>query len=194
MCYQQEETGKELAMTTVLIVDREEGTVTWPKSYLETAGFLNIHYSKEYWGVVTWLKSCLETAGFRVITARDGPSALDLVHRESPALILLDLMPPAGCSDDNAGGAERCPEVPPEHDEGLVEGMDGCEFLRHLRRESNVGVIVLSRRDDEEIKLAALESGADDYLTRPFTPSELLARMRAVLRRVRRPQAHHAGH
>jgi DNA-binding response OmpR family regulator len=63
--------------------------------------------------------------------------------------------------------------------------MDGCEFLRRLRRESEAGVIVWSRRDDAAIKLATLESGADDYLTRPCSRLELLARMRAVLRRVR---------
>ena len=63
--------------------------------------------------------------------------------------------------------------------------MDCREFLRRLRRESNVPVIVLGRRDDEEIKLAALESGADDYVTWPYNRLELLARMRAVLRRVR---------
>jgi DNA-binding response OmpR family regulator len=157
----QGDTGQELTMMTVLVVIRQEGAIAWLKSYLETAGF-------------------------RVVSARDGTAALDLARREPPALILLDLMPQAGCSNDDAGGAERCPEVPPEHDEGLVEGMDGCEFLRRLRRESNVGVIVLSRCDDEAIKVAALESGADDYLTRPFNPSELLARMHAVLRRVER--------
>jgi two-component system alkaline phosphatase synthesis response regulator PhoP len=158
-------------MMTVLVVHREEGAVAWLKSYLETAGF-------------------------RVVVARDGPAALDLARREPPALVILDLMPPApaGCSDDDAGGAERCPEIPPEpcpelrrrDDEGLVEGMDGCEFLRRLRRESNVPVIVLGRWDDKGIKLAALESGADDYLTWPYNRLELLARMRAVLRRVGR--------
>lgn len=133
-------------MTTVLVVNREEHTVAW-------------------------LKSDLETAGFRVITARDGPTGLDLARRESPALILLnDLMPlaPAEGSNGDAGGPE----------------MDGCEFLRRLRRESEAGVIMLSRWDDEAIKLAALESGADDCLTRPCNRLELLARMRAVLRRV----------
>jgi two-component system alkaline phosphatase synthesis response regulator PhoP len=134
-------------MTTVLLINREESTVAW-------------------------LKSGLETAGFRVITAQDGPTGLDLARSESPALILLDLMLPALAEGSNGdtGGAE----------------MDGCKFLRRLRRESKAGVIVLSRRDDEAIKLAALQSGADDYLTRSCSRLELLARMRAVLRRVER--------
>jgi DNA-binding response OmpR family regulator len=134
-------------MTMVLVINREEHTIAW-------------------------LKSDLETAGFCVITARDGPTGLDLARRESPALILLGLMSPtpAGCSNGDVGEVE----------------MDGCEFLRRLRRESGTGVIVLSRWDDEAIKLAALESGADDCLTWPCSRLELLARMRAVLRRVER--------
>lgn len=97
MCY-QEETGQELTVTTVPVVRREEGTSVW-------------------------LKSCVETAGFGVITARDGPSALDLARRERPALILLDVMPPAGCYDDDVDRAE----------------MDGCEFPRRLRRDIKGG-------------------------------------------------------
>jgi DNA-binding response OmpR family regulator len=137
-------------MTTVLVINREESTVAW-------------------------LKNNLETAGFHVITARDGPTGLDLARHERSALILLDLMSPAPAEGSNGdvGGAE----------------MDGCEFLRRLRRESEAGVIVLSRRDDVAIKLAALESGADDYLTwSSCSRLELLARMRVVLRRVERPK------
>ena len=132
-------------MTTVLVINHEASSLVWLKSYLEAEGF-------------------------RVVAARVGPTGLDLAWRERPALILLDLMPPAPdeCSDDDVGGAE----------------IDGCEFLRCLRRESNVGAIVLSRRDDDAIKIAALNSGADDYLTWPYKRLELLARMRAVLRRV----------
>jgi len=121
-------------------------------------------------GILAWLKSCLEAEGFRVFAARDGPTGLELAWRERPALILLDLMPPppAGCSDSDADGAE----------------MDGFGFLRRLRRENKVGVIVLSRRDDDAIKIATLDSGADDYLTWPCHRLELLVRMHAVLRRL----------
>ena len=73
---------------------------------------------------------------------------------------------PAGCSPDDAGGVE----------------MDGCQFLRLLRRKSNVGAIVLSCRDDKAIVLAALEAGADDYLTWPCHRLELLARLQTISR------------
>jgi len=132
-------------MTTVLLVNHEEETVAWLKNYLEA--------------------EC-----FRVIAAGDGPTGLELVWRERPALVLLDLMPPApaGCAGDDDSWEE----------------MDGCQFLRRLRRESRAGAIVLSCRDDDAIKLAALESGADDYMTWPCNRVELLARIHAVLRRL----------
>ena len=137
---------EEPIVTTVLVVNREEGAVARLKDYLEADGL-------------------------RVVIARDGPAGLDLAHRESPPLILLDLMPPApaGCSTGGLGWNEN--------------GMDGCEFLRRLRRESKAGVIVVSRRDDVVTEVAALESGADVYLRWPCSRLELLARIRALLRR-----------
>ena len=139
--------AQELAMTTVLVVHRDRGDVAWLNDYLEKAGF-------------------------RVVVAHDGRAGLDLARRESPALILLNLTPPAphGHSGDDASEWE----------------MDGCEFLRRLRRESIAGVIALSRRDDEATVQAALREGADDCLAWPCSRIELLARMRAVLRRCRR--------
>ena len=139
--------AQELAMTTVLVVHRDRGNAAWLKDYLEKAGF-------------------------RVVAAQDGLTGLDLARRESPALTLLDLTPPAphGRSGDDASEWE----------------MDGCEFLRRLRRESIAGVIALSRRDDEATVLAALRAGADDCLAWPCSRIELLALMRAVLRRCRR--------
>ena len=98
----------------------------------------------------------LSAAGFAVLTAGDGPAGLTAARRERPDLIVLDLMLP---------------------------GMDGLEVCRTLRRESNVPVIMLTARVEESDKLAGLALGADDYLTKPFSPRELVARVQTVLRR-----------
>jgi DNA-binding response OmpR family regulator len=94
--------------------------------------------------------------GYRVLTAADGLEALRLARAESPDLILLDVMMPA---------------------------MDGFEFLQTFRRERSVPVILLTARIAESDKVAGLDLGADDYVTKPFGMQELLARVRAVLRR-----------
>ncbi len=99
----------------------------------------------------------LEHAGFAVRTAADGNAALSSVRRDRPDLVVLDL--------------------------GLP-GLDGLDVTRAIRRDSNLPVIMLTARDDELDKLLGLELGADDYLTKPFSPRELVARVRAVLRRV----------
>jgi DNA-binding response OmpR family regulator len=99
----------------------------------------------------------LEHAGFTVRTATDGETALAAVRRDRPDLVVLDL--------------------------GLP-GLDGLDVTRTIRRDSNLPVIMLTARDDELDKLLGLELGADDYLTKPFSPRELVARVRAVLRRV----------
>jgi len=96
--------------------------------------------------------------GYDVIVAGDGPSALALARKELPDLIVLDLMLP---------------------------GMDGLEVCRVLRKEMNTPVIMLTARDDEIDRVVGLEVGADDYLTKPFSMRELLARVKAMLRRVR---------
>ncbi len=98
----------------------------------------------------------LEHAGFAVITAGDGQSALAQARTAKPDLIVLDL--------------------------GLPE-MDGLDVTRTLRRTSTVPIIMLTARVDESDKLVGLELGADDYLTKPFSPKELVARVRVVLRR-----------
>jgi len=98
----------------------------------------------------------LQHGGFAVRTEPTGEAALEGFRRGRPDLIVLDL--------------------------GLP-GMDGLDVLREIRRESNLPVIVLTARDDEVDKLLGLELGADDYLTKPFSPRELVARVRAVLRR-----------
>jgi len=98
----------------------------------------------------------LEHAGFRVATAADGKTALQTAARERPDLIVLDL---------------RLPDI------------DGLDVTRALRKESTVPIIMLTARGEEADKLVGLELGADDYMTKPFSPKELVARVRAVLRR-----------
>lgn len=98
----------------------------------------------------------LQYAGFTVLTADAGKTALAVVRTEKPNLIVLDL--------------------------GLPD-MDGLDVTRALRKESNVPIIMLTARGEESDKLVGLELGADDYLTKPFSPKELVARVRAVLRR-----------
>jgi two-component system, OmpR family, KDP operon response regulator KdpE len=102
------------------------------------------------------LRLNLERAGYRVATEGDGVAALDRVALERPDLILLDVMMPA---------------------------MDGFTFLARLREFSAVPVILLTAKGEERDKVQGLDLGADDYLTKPFGPAELLARVRAVLRR-----------
>ena len=100
----------------------------------------------------------LRNEGFEVEEASDGDEALERLERRSPSLVVLDL---------------RLPTI------------DGFDVLREIRRSSAVPVIVLSARSEEGDKLVGLELGADDYLTKPFSPRELVARVRAVLRRSR---------
>jgi DNA-binding response OmpR family regulator len=106
--------------------------------------------------IVLLVRDYLERAGFAVSTAQDGPEALMRAHQERPDLVVLDL--------------------------GLP-GLDGLEVTRRLRRDSGVPIIMLTARDDETDKVVGLELGADDYVTKPFSPRELTARVRAVLRR-----------
>jgi len=108
--------------------------------------------------IVKQARDYLERSGFRVITAGDGKMALALAHRERPDLIVLDLNLPV---------------------------MDGLDVCRALRRGSDVPIIMLTARVEETDRLIGLELGADDYITKPFSPRELVARVRAVLRRVR---------
>jgi two-component system alkaline phosphatase synthesis response regulator PhoP len=108
--------------------------------------------------IVKLARDFLERAGFRVLSAGDGKEALAVAHRERPDLIVLDLMLP---------------------------GMDGLDVCRSLRRESDVPIIMLTARVEEADRLIGLELGADDYITKPFSPRELVARVRVVLRRAR---------
>lgn len=105
----------------------------------------------------TLLKSYLSQEGFDVVTANDGQEALYVARHEKPNLIILDLMMPE---------------------------MGGYEFMRAYNREADTPVVILTAKIDENDKVLGLELGADDYVSKPFSPRELTARVRAVLRRV----------
>jgi len=107
-------------------------------------------------GIARLVCDYLEHAGFQTKVARDGRTAVATVAREHPDLVVLDL---------------RLPDI------------DGLDVTRLLRKESEVPIIMLTARDDESDKLIGLELGADDYVTKPFSPKELVARVRTVLRR-----------
>jgi DNA-binding response OmpR family regulator len=107
--------------------------------------------------IVTVLKGYLEQAGFRVVTAGDGQMALTAFRHAKPDLVILDLMLP---------------------------GIDGLDVCRALRRESSVPIIMLTARAEEADRLIGLELGADDYVVKPFSPREVVLRVRAILRRV----------
>ncbi len=109
--------------------------------------------------IVELARDYLEHAGFAVIAAADGPSALMMARTRKPDVMVLDL--------------------------GLP-GMDGLDVARTLRRESSVPILMLTARDDELDRVLGLEIGADDYVTKPFSPRELVARIRAILRRIDR--------
>jgi DNA-binding response OmpR family regulator len=106
--------------------------------------------------VVRLIRTHLDRAGFRVVSAATGPAALDAVAAENPDLVILDLMLPK---------------------------LDGYEVCRRIREFSLVPVVMLTARGEQVDKLRGFEMGADDYLTKPFAPPELVARVRAVLRR-----------
>ncbi len=110
--------------------------------------------------VRTLLKDYLASQGYRVVTANDGQEALFVARHERPNLVLLDIMMPK---------------------------MDGYQFLSAFRRENQVPVIVLSAKEEETDTVLGLELGADDYVIKPFRMRELLARVRAALRRVETP-------
>lgn len=122
---------------TILIVDDEQRIIDLAKMYLEPDGFF-------------------------VTSATSGTAARQMILRDKPSLVVLDLMLP---------------------------GMDGLEVCRRVREESDVPIIMLTARSEDIDKIVGLELGADDYMTKPFNPRELLARIRAILRRADRADA-----
>ncbi len=103
------------------------------------------------------VRFALDKAGFRTVQAGDGREALEVFDRASPDLVVLDILMPE---------------------------MDGTDVCRQLRARSRVPIVFLSSKDDEVDRIVGLELGGDDYVTKPFSPRELVARVRAVLRRV----------
>ncbi len=108
--------------------------------------------------IANWVKLYFERAGFSADVAHDGESGLALARQLTPDLIVLDLMLP---------------------------GLDGVELCRILRRESDVPIIMLTARDGHAERVIGLDSGADDYIVKPFDPEEVVARANAVLRRAK---------
>jgi len=107
--------------------------------------------------ILNLVTAYLRPEGYELQTARDGHTGLQLARTFNPDLIVLDIMLP---------------------------GIDGLELLAHLRRESDVYVIMLTAKTEETDKIVGLSVGADDYLTKPFSPRELVARIKAALRRI----------
>ena len=106
--------------------------------------------------IVELLRLYLEGAGFATLVATDGPAAVELHRKHRPDLVVLDLMLP---------------------------GMDGFEVCRAIRREADTPVLMLTARTDDVDAIVGLELGADDYVTKPFNPRALVARVKAILRR-----------
>lgn len=111
--------------------------------------------------ILMLLRYNLENEGFKVITASDGEEALTKVKEARPDIVVLDWMLPS------------------------ISGVDVCKTLRRNMETKNIPIIMLSARGEENDRVQGLDSGADDYLTKPFSPSELVARIRAVFRRIR---------
>jgi len=112
--------------------------------------------------ILQTLRFNLARSGYSVSTAGDGRTALALVASEEPNLVILDIMLPV---------------------------LDGIETCKEIRRQSNVPIIMLTAKDQEIDKVVALEIGADDYVTKPFSLAEFMARVKACLRRAEKPQA-----
>jgi two-component system alkaline phosphatase synthesis response regulator PhoP/two-component system response regulator ResD len=116
--------------------------------------------------IIDLAKMYLEKEGYRVTSATDGSIALQKILSEPPSLVVLDLMLP---------------------------GLDGWEVCRRVRAESDVPIIMLTARSEDIDKIVGLELGADDYLTKPYNPRELVARVRAILRRTERKSSSSSG-
>jgi len=113
------------------------------------------------------LRFALEKAGFQIVEAKDGQHALAQFNQHQPTLVILDIMMPE---------------------------FDGMEVCRQLRQQSNVPIIFLTAKDDEIDRIVGIEIGGDDYLTKPFSPREVVARVKAIFRRITLSQHNDAAH
>jgi DNA-binding response OmpR family regulator len=113
--------------------------------------------------IIDLARMYIEQEGYQTEAATDGMQALKMIHDKPPALVVLDLMLPQ---------------------------VDGWEVCRRIRSQSDLPIIMLTARSDDIDKIVGLELGADDYLTKPFNPRELVARIKAILRRTERRSAH----
>src|SRR3989338_5298935 len=111
--------------------------------------------------IIKMLEYNLKKEGFRTISANDGEDAIDLATREHPDIALLDLMLPG------------------------IDGLEVCKSLKAQNKTKDIPIIMLTAKSQESDKILGLELGADDYVTKPFSPRELLARIKAVLRRTK---------
>jgi len=123
--------------------------------------------------IVKMLEYNLKKEGFQVISSRDGEEALDMAVRDNPDLVILDLMLPG------------------------LDGLEVCKILKKEAKTAQIPIIMLTAKSQESDKVVGLELGADDYVTKPFSPRELAARIKAVLRRVhdkdKLPEAYRSG-
>jgi two-component system, OmpR family, alkaline phosphatase synthesis response regulator PhoP len=130
------------------------GVITFLEAYMDK----KVLVVDDEQSIVTLLKYNLEQAGYMVVTAMDGEEGIKLAAEENPDLMILDLMLPK---------------------------LDGIEVCKQLRQQKiNVPILMLTAKDDEFDKVLGLELGADDYMTKPFSPREVVARVKAILRRV----------
>src|SRR3989344_2341332 len=115
--------------------------------------------------ILTLLEYNLEKAGFKVISANDGPDAVEITKREKPDIIILDIMLPS------------------------MEGTEGCKILKSGDATRHIPIIMLTAKGEEVDRIVGFELGADDYITKPFSPRELILRVKAVLKRGQEQEA-----
>lgn len=151
------------AFVSLMVVTARDKTTEGCASKLQTEGEIMAQYSvvivDDDEKIVRLLKAYFEKESFAVFTAYDGLAALTAVKEHAPDIVVLDLMLPE---------------------------LDGWEVCRRLRQESEVAILMLTARDEESDRLVGLELGADDYVAKPFSPREVVARAKAILRRVGR--------